>query len=53
MAKYYCVKIDKRRKKAIENFQTFYKCYDISKCIENNEEAELAITEDFEIVSKL
>jgi Tfp pilus assembly pilus retraction ATPase PilT len=37
MEKYYCVKIDKRRKKAIENFENNYKTDSITKCIERNQ----------------
>ena len=36
MEKYYCVKIDKRRKKAIETFEEFYKIDSITKFIISN-----------------
>ena len=75
MEKYYCVKIDKRKKKAIEEQLERYKL-DLQPFIDRNEiyvdeeegnyvtkqfakkycsleEAENAITEDFEMVSKL
>jgi len=75
MEKYYCVKIDKRKKKAIEEHLEKYRI-DLQPFIEKNEiyvdeeegkyvskqfakkycsleEAENAITEDFEMVSKL